>query len=41
MYRNQYSGAEGEYYLGYKKNNINKEIYLKNKIQEYLEKYFY
>lgn len=41
MYRNQYSGAEEEYYLGYKKNNINKEIYLKNKIQEYLEKYFY
>lgn len=34
LYRNKYTGSEGEMYLGYKKNNEQKEKYLKIKINE-------
>ena len=37
MYKNIYTGAEGELYLGYKKNYPAKEKYLINKIKEYLK----
>mgnify|MGYP002543020571 FL=1 len=36
MYKNKYTGAEGEMFLGYKKNHENKEKYLINKLTEYL-----
>lgn len=38
MYKNQYSGAEGELYLGYKKNYKQKEEYLRKQITKYLER---
>lgn len=34
MYKNKLTGAEGEMYLGYKKNYLAKEKYLKRKIHE-------
>lgn len=37
MYTNQYTGAEGEMFLGYKKNYKQKEKYLKLHIQQYLK----
>ena len=36
MYKNKCTGAEGEMFLGYKKNHENKEKYLINKLTEYL-----
>lgn len=36
LYQNQYTGAEGEMYLGYKKNYKQKEKYLLKKINEVL-----
>lgn len=36
MYRNKYTGAYGEMYLGYKKNHPEKEKYLRKKIHEAL-----
>ncbi|MDD2409672.1 MAG: hypothetical protein PHD03_03020 [Bacilli bacterium] len=38
LYKNKYTNAEGEMYLGYKTNNIQKELYLKNKIEEHLKR---
>lgn len=38
LYKNRDTGAEGEMYLGYKKNNLKKEIYLKSKIIEHIAK---
>jgi len=40
MYKNKYTGAEGEMFLGYKKNHENKEKYLINKLTEYLNNWF-
>lgn len=37
MYRNKYTGAVGEMYLGYKKNYQEKEKYLRRKIHEALK----
>lgn len=34
FYRNPYTGAEGEMYLGYKKNKVEKDMYLRKKIGE-------
>lgn len=34
FYRNPYTGAEGEMYLGYKKNRVEKDMYLRKKIGE-------
>lgn len=36
LYKNPYTGAEGEMYLGYKKNRVEKEMYLKRKLGEML-----
>lgn len=36
LHRDPFSGVEGEFYLGYKINMKEKEIYIKNKIQENL-----
>lgn len=38
LYKNKYTGSEGEMYLGYKKNYIEKEEYLKNMINENLKR---
>ena len=34
FYRNPYTGADGEMYLGYKKNKVEKDMYLRKKIGE-------
>lgn len=36
FYRNKFTGAEGEMFLGYKKNYLEKEKYLREKIREVL-----
>lgn len=36
FYKNPYTGAEGEMYLGYKKNRAEKEMYLRKKLGELL-----
>lgn len=39
MYINPHTGAEGEYYLGYKKNYPNKEYHLRKSVKKYLDEY--
>lgn len=36
LYSNHYTGSNGEMYLGYKKNYVQKEMYLIRKIQDYI-----
>lgn len=38
LYINPITGAKGEMYLGYKKNNTKKDIYLKRKLKEQVSK---
>lgn len=39
LYRNPYTGSEGEWYLGYKRNYPKKDIYLRKSFHKYLKIY--